>query len=44
MNDNEITLARPNSAVPIEYAEKGYPYLLNVPAGRMSLNSGDPLG
>jgi len=25
------------------YAEKGYPYLLNVPAGRMSLNSSDPL-
>ncbi|HEY6923858.1 MAG TPA: FAD/NAD(P)-binding protein, partial [Steroidobacteraceae bacterium] len=25
------------------YADKGYPYLLNVPAGRMSLNSGDPL-
>ena len=25
------------------YAEKAYPYLLNVPAGRMSLNSSDPL-
>lgn len=25
------------------YAEKTYPYLLNVPAGRMSLNSSDPL-
>ncbi len=25
------------------YAEKGHPYLLNVPAGRMSLNSRDPL-
>jgi uncharacterized NAD(P)/FAD-binding protein YdhS len=25
------------------YAEKPYPYLLNVPAGRMSLNSSDPL-
>ena len=25
------------------YADKAYPYLLNVPAGRMSLNSGDPL-
>jgi uncharacterized NAD(P)/FAD-binding protein YdhS len=25
------------------YAEKDYPYLLNVPAGRMSLNSSDPM-
>ncbi len=25
------------------YADKAYPYLLNVPAGRMSLNSSDPL-
>jgi uncharacterized NAD(P)/FAD-binding protein YdhS len=25
------------------YAEKAHPYLLNVPAGRMSLNSSDPL-
>jgi uncharacterized NAD(P)/FAD-binding protein YdhS len=25
------------------YAERGFPYLLNVPAGRMSLNSSDPL-
>jgi uncharacterized NAD(P)/FAD-binding protein YdhS len=25
------------------YAEKLYPYLLNVPAGRMSLNSSDPM-
>ena len=25
------------------YADKEYPYLLNVPAGRMSLNSSDPL-
>src|SRR5438477_4495963 len=25
------------------YAERNYPYLLNVPAGRMSANSGEPL-
>jgi uncharacterized NAD(P)/FAD-binding protein YdhS len=25
------------------YADRSFPYLLNVPAGRMSLNSGDPL-
>jgi uncharacterized NAD(P)/FAD-binding protein YdhS len=25
------------------YADRGYDYLLNVPAGRMSMNSGDPL-
>jgi len=27
----------------VAYADKAYPYLLNVPAGRMSLNSSDPL-
>jgi uncharacterized NAD(P)/FAD-binding protein YdhS len=27
----------------VAYAQTAYPYLLNVPAGRMSLNSSDPL-
>jgi uncharacterized NAD(P)/FAD-binding protein YdhS len=27
----------------VAYAHSGHPYLLNVPAGRMSLNSSDPL-
>jgi uncharacterized NAD(P)/FAD-binding protein YdhS len=27
----------------IAYARRSYPYLLNVPAGRMSANSSDPL-
>jgi uncharacterized NAD(P)/FAD-binding protein YdhS len=33
----------PHMARGIAYADRSYPYLLNVPAGRMSLNSGDPL-
>jgi uncharacterized NAD(P)/FAD-binding protein YdhS len=27
----------------VAYADRGYPYLLNVPAGRMSADAGDPL-
>ena len=33
----------PQMARGTAYAERPYPYLLNVPAGRMSLNSSDPL-
>jgi uncharacterized NAD(P)/FAD-binding protein YdhS len=33
----------PRMARGAAYAERSHPYLLNVPAGRMSMNSGDPL-
>jgi uncharacterized NAD(P)/FAD-binding protein YdhS len=37
-----ILLERAQMARGVAYAKRGYPYLLNVPAGRMSANSGDP--
>ena len=33
----------PRMARGTAYAERSHPYLLNVPAGRMSMNSSDPL-
>ena len=33
----------PRMARGAAYAERSHPYLLNVPAGRMSMNSADPL-
>ena len=38
-----ILLDRASAGRGLAYADRDYPYLLNVPAGRMSAEAGDPL-